>query len=695
MNNYFKGILTMTSAVLLLTSPLHTFAANEELTYYSEKEAGLAVELVARYSSGAEIDDGGTEIIAYDSKNYQAFSVNGAEKAVDILDLSVLTEKQTTIPLKKRILLSEIGVNAGDVTSVAIHPDNNYIAITAPANQKTDNGYVVFLDTDGNLLANVEVGALPDMVTFSPDGSKALVANEGEPSEDYTINPHGSVSIIDVSDDIAKLSQSAVTTIDFSSVTIPDDIRKVHPDSSYAEDLEPEYIVVDKASQYAYVGIQEDNAIAKLDIDAKQFVLVQSLGYKDFSTSNNMLDASNKDDGVNLQNWPVLSIYQPDGIAMFESNGKSYILTANEGDSQDWDGFSEEERVKDINKDIGYELNADLYEGYTQEQLDDMVANGLFENEQLGRLTSSTSHPTNENGKYEAVYGYGARSFSIWDGENLEQVYDSGGEFEQKMSTVFPEYFNTNNDDDGFDSRSDDKGPEPESVIAGHVQGTDYGFIGLERQGGIMVYNLSNPIAPTFDSYFSSRIFNGKDAKVTTESGDSAPEGLTFITADESPIGQELLLAAHEVTGTIAVYALGEATSEEDPDTGDDEGNDDVEDNDGEQDNPEDEDDNQQENPENEQEEPTVNQPEGNENTNEGGQEIGSDIDDDKDKDKDTDKGEVTGSETVAGDNNVEESNDDNELPSTATNKWNIIAIGSVLLLAGLVILSRKKKRQF
>ncbi|MDL4842078.1 choice-of-anchor I family protein [Aquibacillus rhizosphaerae] len=687
MKNVFKGILAMTSSVLLLTSPMHAFAANQELTYFSENENGLAVELVARYASGAEIDDGGTEIVAYDAKNYQAFSVNGAEKALDILDLSVLQDNQTTIPLKKRIPLSEIGVEAGDVTSVAIDPEGNYIAITAPADPKTENGYVVFLDTDGNSLANVEVGASPDMVTFSPDGSKALVANEGEPNDDYTVNPHGSVSIIDVSGDIKQLDQSAVTTVDFSDVTIPDDIRKVHPDSTYAEDLEPEYIIVDHASQYAYVGIQEDNAIAKLDINAKQFVQVKSLGYKDFST-NHMLDASNKDNGINLQNWPVLSIYQPDGMAMFEANGKSYILTANEGDAQDWDGFSEEERVKDIAKDIGYELNADLYAGYTQQQLDDMVANGLFENEQLGRLTSSTSHPTNENGKYEAVYGYGARSFSIWDAESLEQVYDSGDDFEQKMSTFYPDYFNTNNDDDGFDSRSDDKGPEPESVISGHVQGKDYGFIGLERQGGIMVYDLSNPTAPKFDSYFSSRIFHGQDAKVTTESGDSAPEGLTFITAEESPIRQELLLAAHEVTGTIAVYALGEATTDEDSDNDDDQGNDDGQDNDNGQDDGKDDSGDEQENPDNqqeepntddEQEEPSAEQPEDNKDTNEDGQDSGSDKDEDN------------RSEKVASSNNDDEGD---RLPDTATSNWNVMALGSMLLLAGLVIVYRKRMLQ-
>ncbi|MCT2537047.1 choice-of-anchor I family protein [Aquibacillus koreensis] len=689
MNTFKKTTLAMTSGLLLLIAPLQTFAAYEELTYFTEKEDGLAVELIARYTSGAETDEGGTEIIVYDAKSHQAFSVNGAEKAIDILDLSVLSDGQTTtIPLKKRIPLADIGVEAGDVTSVAIHPSGDYIAITAPAPIKTDNGHVVFLDTDGKSLANVEVGALPDMVTFSPDGTKALVANEGEPSDDYTINPHGSVSIIDLSGDISELDQSTVTTVDFSNVTIPDDIRKVHPDSTYAEDLEPEYIVVDGASQYAYVAIQEDNAIAKLDINAKQFVAIKSLGYKDFSTGENMLDASNKDDGINIQNWPVLSIYQPDGMAMFEANGKSYILTANEGDAQDWEGFSEESRVKDIAEEIGYELNADLYEGYTQEQLDDMVANGLYDDEQLGRLTSSTSHPKNENGKYEAIYGFGARSFSIWDTDSLGQVYDSGAQFEQKMAAIYPDFFNTNNDEDGFDSRSDDKGPEPESVITGNVQDKDYAFIGLERQGGIMVYDLSNPIAPTFDSYFASRAFHGED--VSSESGDSAPEGLTFITAEESPTDQALLLAAHEVTGTIAVYALGEAVSVEEP--GDEEapGNEDgvddgQDDSDKEPETPGDEDDS--ENPDDNQED---NPAPGNDNDN-----PTNDSEENKDKEEDsTDQYKDKDSDQNESDSkdNAEKSKDgDNKLPNTATGMWNTLIIGSLLLLTGLSLVVRKR----
>lgn len=557
-NFFSKGVFTVFS-VSLLASPLSAFAS-EELTYHAQNENSLPVELIARYSSGAGIDEGGTEIVAYDADSYRAFSVNGQEKALDILDLSVLEKGEKTIPLTKRITLEGLGVEAGDVTSVAIHPEGNYIAISAPSPDKTDAGYVVFMSLDGEPLASVQVGALPDMLTFTPDGTKVLVANEGEPAEDYSVNPEGSVSIIETSGEITELTADHVTTVNFEEASIDDSIRKVHPGSTYAQDLEPEYITVDSTGKYAYVALQEANALAKLDITKGEFVSVKSLGYKDYSTANNMIDASNEDEEINIRHWPVLSVYQPDTITAFEKDGKTYILSANEGDSQDWEEFSEEERAGDIADQ--YELSADLFEGYSQEELDQLVEDGLFDEDQLGRLNTSISQPTNENGKFEAVYGYGGRSFSIWNAETMEQEYDSGADFEQLIAKFNPDYFHSDNDEDNFDSRSDDKGVEPESVITGNVSGKNYAFIGLERQSGIMVYNLSDTTSPSFDSYFSSRTFNGDEAEIGTESGDVAPEGLTFVSAEESPTGQDLLLAAHEVSGTIAVYELGEEGGE-------------------------------------------------------------------------------------------------------------------------------------
>lgn len=549
-----KVIVTAVSCAVLLSAN-STQATGIVTKYDSEAGQQLHVEFAGQYKSGADIGEGGTEIVAYDAINKYAFSVNGAAKAVDILDLKGLKDGKQDIPLVKQITLSDLGVSASDVTSVAIHPEGRYIAVTAPAENKVDHGHVVFLTKDGDYLSHVEVGALPDMLTFTSDGKKVLVANEGEPNDDYSINPKGTLSIIDITGKIDLLTNERVTTLTFTDDVIDSNVRKVNNDYTYSEELEPEYIVVDEENKFAYVALQENNAIAKLDLQKQQIISVKSLGYKDYSIEQNKMDASNKDDRVSISNWPILSMYQPDGLSSYKVDGQTYILSANEGDAQDYDGFSEEQRVKDL-KD-SYELNASLYEGYTQEDLNKLVDGGLFEDNQLGRLKTTTSAPKNENGKYEAIYAYGARSFSIWNGDSLEQTYDSGSDFEDITQKIYGEtYFNSNNDENSFDSRSDDKGPEPESVIVGKVQGQNFAFIGLERVGGIMIYNVDNPSEPTFTKYFSSRVFN-EEEEVTPSSGDVAPEGLTFISAENSPTGQNLLLAAHEMSGTIAAYQIG------------------------------------------------------------------------------------------------------------------------------------------
>ncbi|WP_226666563.1 choice-of-anchor I family protein [Metabacillus litoralis] len=673
-----KAIVTAVSCVILLTAN-ESHAAGFLTKYDNETGKQLHVELVGQYKSGADIGYGGTEIVAYDSINKYAFSVNGAAKAVDILDLTKLKEGNPEIPLIKQITLSDLGVSASDVTSVAIHPKGEYIAIAAPAENKVDYGHVVFLTKDGNYLSHVEVGSLPDMLTFTSDGSKVLVANEGEPNDDYSINPEGTVSIIDVTGDIHQLENKHVSTIKFNDEVIDQNVRKVNHENTYAVELEPEYIVVDEENKFAYIALQENNAIAKLDLQKQQITSVKSLGYKDFSFDRNKMDVSNKDDEIAINNWPVLSMYQPDGLASYKVNGQTYILSANEGDAQDYGGFSEEARVKDL-KD-SYELNADLYNGYSQEELDKMVNEGLFEDNQLGRLMTTTSAPKNANDKYEAIYGYGARSFSIWNTETLEQTYDSGSDFEEITAKVYGEnYFNSNNDENSFDSRSDDKGIEPESVIVGNVQGENYAFIGLERVGGIMIYNINNPSAPIFTKYFSSRVFN-EEEEVTPSSGDVAPEGLTFIPAVNSPTGQNLLLAAHEVSGTIAAYQIGiEVNVPEENETPD---NPDNPDNPDETEDPEKDKDpapiaNDENHPKDE-----VIIPEKTKDDK-----IKEDVVEEKMKNKIEDAGE-----DKADDSKQTVSSTNHKLPNTATSSFNFILLGFMLLIIGLLV-SRRTKEQ-
>gem|GEM_PF-954651 len=262
-----------------------------------------------------------------------------------------------------------------------------------------------------------------------------------------------------------------------------------------------------------------------------------SVGIISFDQPNG-LDASNRDDAINIANWPVHGLFMPDSIATYQANGKTYIVTANEGDSRDYDGFSEEERVKDLTLDPTRFPNAET----------------LQADENLGRLkTTTTLGDLDGDGDYDRIFSYGGRSFSIWD-EFGNRVFDSGDEFEMITSQLIPEGFNASNDDNEADDRSDDKGPEPEAVAIGEIDGKTYAFIGLERVGGIMVYDISDPKSPQFITFESGRDFNGDPAADT--SLDLGPEGIVFIPASQSPLLAPMIIVSNEVSGSTAFYTI-------------------------------------------------------------------------------------------------------------------------------------------
>ncbi|MEZ5275184.1 MAG: choice-of-anchor I family protein [Opitutaceae bacterium] len=298
------------------------------------------------------------------------------------------------------------------------------------------------------------------------------------------------------------------------------------------------------------IAVINDNdfQVAAIDIDESTGTFTLSDGYVPEQTvlgiidvQLNGLDASDRDDGINIRQWPVFGMYQPDGIDTFKVGGKTYLITANEGDAREYDGYAEEERAKDI------ELDPSVFP----------LAKVLQKNENLGRLTITTANGDNDgDGDYDQLYAFGARSFSIWDDKgNL--VYDSKDAVEQIIANdpAFAPYFNSNNDEnDSFESRSDNKGPEPESVVVGTVGLKPYAFVGLERIGGIMVFDLSDPSAPEFVQYINPRDFD-PDLEGTAI-GDLGPEGLVFIPAWQSPIWRPLLGVANEISGTVTLYRI-------------------------------------------------------------------------------------------------------------------------------------------
>lgn len=454
--------------------------------------------------------EGASEISAYDPISKKLFTVNVESNQISVTNISDLNA-----PIQEQ----PIDLNAfGAPNSVAIN--NGRLAVAVEADPKQNPGKILVYNTVDNTLINqFTVGALPDMVTFTNDGNLIISANEGEPSDDYTNDPEGTISIIDLTD-------TSVITLDFSSFNSQEStlenqgFRVFGPNATLAQDVEPEYIAISSDSNTAWVSLQENNGIAEINLVNKIITNIYPLGFKDYSLAGNAIDASDRDNVKELKNWPVYGMYQPDAIVTVNINGIDYIISANEGDARDYDGFSEEERVDDLVLD---ETAFPVSEDYQNEI-------------NIGRLkTTTTLGDTDNDGDYDVVYSYGARSFSIWS-TNGSLVYDSGNSIATETLNATPDRFN---DDDG---RSDDKGAEPESVEVLNIGNERYIlFVGLERNDQVLVYDITNPMAPHFLNLLS-------------HAGDEGPEGLLAINAEDSPSGKALLVVSNEDSGTVTIY---------------------------------------------------------------------------------------------------------------------------------------------
>ncbi|WP_230007447.1 choice-of-anchor I family protein, partial [Microbacterium sp. Bi128] len=528
--------------------------------------AAIVPQPISNSASGAAI--GLTPVGSYDTNVYKEsaaeivqayrdrlFVVNAQAGTVTVLDNS-----DPTKPVK----LFDIA-SAGVANSVAVRDDGLGI-VAFEAEDKTAAGHLMFFDANKDdaasaKLGEVTVGALPDMVTFSKDGTYAVVANEGEPADDFSSDPEGSISIVALASTLTAPAQSAVKTAGFRAFeqggtkTLDPKVRVFGPDvaapdqgstalsaNRVSRNLEPEYITVD--GTVAYVTLQEANAIATVDLAKAEVTGILPLGYKDWGAS--ALDTSDKDGGINIRSVAGLKgLYMPDGIASYSANvgGKAttYLVTANEGDGREWGDFIDEARIKDLGK-------KDLAAVCETSPLAGRAADA-----DLGRLKVVTDLGKTSDGCYSELYAYGGRSFSIWDTKGT-LVFDSGDQFEQKLKEVAPELFNVSNDNNTVDDRSDDKGPEPENVTIGVVDGRTYAFIGLERAGGVMVYDVTDPKNPAYVTYVNNRDASA-DVK-TPAAGDLGPEGIAFVSALRSPTGVPLLITGNEVSGTTTVFEV-------------------------------------------------------------------------------------------------------------------------------------------
>jgi len=423
-------------------------------------EVLLDLNLVGRYSSSV-FDEGAAEIVAYDPAAKRPFVVNSSAVTVDVLNLSDPANP---------VLLGTIDAKAegGSANSVAVRNGVGAVAIEAPV--KTDPGKVVFYDTTTLArISAVTVGALPDMLTFTPDGTAVLVANEGEPNVGYTIDPEGSISEIDVRN---GFTAPTVTTgfgafnADAAALRAAG-VRIYGPNATVAQDLEPEYIAVAPRASASGTG-------------------------------------------------PCLACTSPMPLPPTRSTARP-IVTANEGDDR----------------------------------------NDFIPGQETARVSALTLDPVvfPNAAELQAEGALGGRSFSIWADDGT-QLFDSGSQFEQITARRYTAHFNASHDNNSLEDRSDNKGPKPEGVVLGQLAGRTFAFIGLERIGGIMVYDVTNPQNARFVQYVNSRDFSKDPESELPLVGDLGPEGLAFVPAEDSPNGKPLLIVGNEVSGTTAVYRV-------------------------------------------------------------------------------------------------------------------------------------------
>lgn len=490
----------------------------------------------------------GAEISAYDAASKRMFVTSNT--GLQVVDFSNPAKPTLLTTLN----LTSLGLLSNDVQSVAVK--NGIVAIAIRNLDKTMPGEVAFLKAStGEFLGKAVVGANPDMVTFTPDGTKVLVANEGELRSttdvagtvnavsdgvvDTNIDPEGSVSIVTLANvgSAATFSASVATAsfTAFNSQAAELQASGVRlfagvpaNSTTLAQDLEPEYIAVAPDGRSALVTLQENNAVARLDLTTDQFTSITPLGLKDFSKL--LADFSDRDGtsggtAINLKTGaPVFGLYMPDAIASYTSGGRTYYVIANEGDDRD-DFVSPAETTR-----VGAS-NYDLDNAKFPNEA------ALKANDSLGRLTVSNAPgvrgDTDNDGDIDQIITYGARSFSILD-DTGKMIFDSADIIE-RVTALIPRAFD--------DTRSDNKAAEPEGITIGTVGGKTYAFVGLERAHGTMVFDVTNPADVTYTNFMA-------------RAGDLNPEGGLFIPAAENATGSDLLVVSNEVSGTLTTYKL-------------------------------------------------------------------------------------------------------------------------------------------
>ena len=543
----------------------------------------LNISLVGRSQLNAESPEGAAEIVAYHKASQKIYAINssGDKAVVEILstqnlDVSTLVKDNEGVVTNTNMSILhtiDLSVNtAGDANSIAISDSDDLLAV-AMAGDTGAMGHIAFYDISvavPQFIKNVQVGYLPDMVAFSPNGKKVVVANEGEPMGDYSIDPEGSISVIDIDSGIPKDSafsidfkslnnqqtQLAAQGVIFSNPT-GRTINGKLIQTSVAMDLEPEYVAISDDSSKAFITLQENNAIFTVNLEDNS-MSIKGLGFKDWSNLD--FDASDKDGGINFKKYPGLKgMYQPDSVASFSWQGADFVVTANEGDGREYFFDAENEAACMIAGGLDYDED-DGCLAYTNEiRAEDLNLGANFDylnndDNDIGRLkVSSEMGDINNDGEFDELYTFGGRSFTIWDSNGLV-VFDSGDMVDRITASIHGEAFNNDEDENKGDTRSDAKGAEPEALAIGDIGERKFAFVGLERMAGIMIFDITNPYNTQFVDYFINR-GTSEGAQIT---GDLAPEGMKFVSSQDSATGEALLIVGNEISGTVAVWQISE-----------------------------------------------------------------------------------------------------------------------------------------
>lgn len=494
------------------------------------------------------------------------------------------------------------------LSSVAADPLGRGFGVASiiPQDSTGVAGRIAFFDYRGSTanaarsLVLLDVGFHPDSVTFSADGTKLFVANEGEYLNGTSaVDAPGSISVIDLSSistiaNVGALTNANVATYDFSAANLGAGaslagIRNpsiaavgttggliaavpnfttlggvgVGSDPDFHKGIEPEYIT-QKGSKL-YVTLQENNAIGVFDLTSQKWEKIHKLG-----TITQTLDGSDVDDpdgagpllrSANIDDV-VKGLPMPDTIASYTIAGTNYLVTANEGDAR------HEDRADTVSS---RDLTRWSASGMTSLLDPSLASDPTRDNATgFGRLNISRLDGDNNNdGLIDEAVAYGTRSFSIWNADTGALVWDSGSgnslagdssvnaltNLETLLLGLDPALFNMNSGNpSNFDTRSDDKGPEPEALTIGELDGRTYAFLGMERQNGLMMFDITDPNAPVFVSYINS-----------LADGLISPESMTFISAADSPTGHALVLTGYEsadgMNGAIGVYTVPEPST--------------------------------------------------------------------------------------------------------------------------------------